>query len=287
MILCEKQLRMLHHYLTFLIVALHFTHSYSYDFDWIESGCDPDTYDKKTIDDNTPGTYLTNYAIGIGGVVSSIIVWNTPQYESIWMVSYFLFAGLGFALSGVCHMLADTTDSFWSANSFSAGPRISYSFVQLGYGALLYVGIRLLFTECKYKKLAWAIFNVVVIILIASGQQSVYVGISILILSGLMIIFLVKRNEPFFLLRALALGIQISGAPFLAFTGGNCDPTGYENCFEECPLPYSFNNNAVYHVMVLLGFIVLMATEKVAPISSFFKKEPQEKFKEKENYGTV
>jgi len=47
----------------------------------------------------------------------------------------------------------------------------------------------------------------------------------------------------------------------------------YENCFEECPLHYTFNHNAVFHVLFLLGLLILMVSEKVAPSSSFFKEE--------------
>jgi hypothetical protein len=33
------------------------------------------------------------------------------------------------------------------------------------------------------------------------------------------------------------------------------------NCFEECPLPTSFNHNALYHVLTTLGMIIHVIAE--------------------------
>jgi len=45
----------------------------------------------------------------------------------------------------------------------------------------------------------------------------------------------------------------------------------YENCFEECPFPFDFNLNAVFHVIYLVGVCILGWSEIVSPSSDFLE----------------
>uniref|UniRef100_A0A7S3Q8B1 Uncharacterized protein n=1 Tax=Chaetoceros debilis TaxID=122233 RepID=A0A7S3Q8B1_9STRA len=47
---------------------------------------------------------------------------------------------------------------------------------------------------------------------------------------------------------------------------GACGDDGYKACFEDCPLdPIKFNHNALFHVILLIGYVILAWAEDKSP----------------------
>jgi len=210
---------------TVLIFFICVCQSYCYDLDWLESGCDPSSYDEKTRDDNTPGTYITGYAIAVSGLVCALIVLISSQWEGGWMTGYFFFTGLGFGVAALAHQLVDDTDSFWSSINFNVGARIAYALVHLGNAALMFVGIRY-FTENIYAKLWWGVSNFTVLILTGYGFKYASVIAGVVINVGMVVVFFIKErmhNDGHCLIaKALGLAIQDAGAVVIVFLNRKC-----------------------------------------------------------------
>ena len=80
-----------------------------YDNDFVNAGCPPQSYDKPTELDTTTGTYITNYVMGVLGLLSALVFLKRAKSPN-WIPAYFIISGSGYAIAGVGHQVVDNTD---------------------------------------------------------------------------------------------------------------------------------------------------------------------------------
>ena len=87
-----------------------------------------------------------------------------------------------------------------------------------------------------------------------------------------------KKNIFHYIIKIIGIVLLIAG--FVAFGSlfFSCGYPEYENCFEQCPLPYYFNQNALFHVIYLAGLFVLGWSEDMAPTSLLLTQNLDEEF---------
>ena len=71
----------------------------------------------------------------------------------------------------------------------------------------------------------------------------------------------------YFIGKALGTVSMILGYVLQALLAGKCGDSAYEKCFADCPLPKPmiFNHNALFHVVYLIGMVVLGLFEDISP----------------------
>lgn len=180
-----------------------------------------------------------------------------------------LLHGFRLRTRGVGHQTTETTEQFWNFN-FIIG--IVGVLVLIGNAALMRIGIAF-FTESRVINIVWAFLHLsgmIAAFTLAVSEPGrtgvddagiVLVAFVIPTSVGMIIIFSVmarklkasKKNMEVFIFRALAmLQLQLIGFVIQVSFGGVCGIGGYEDCFEECPLPdpANFNHNAIFQILV-------------------------------------
>lgn len=76
-----------------------------------------------------------------------------------------------------------------------------------------------------------------------------------------------KKNIFHYIIKMVGILLLIAGFVVFGSLFFSCGYPEYENCFEQCPLPYYFNQNALFHVIYLAGLIILGWSEDRAPTS--------------------
>jgi len=113
------------------IIHHHNYHRELYNTTFVSNGCHPsDQYDPNTALDDTIGTYLTNYAIGIVGCLGVVVTyWRFIKHDNnkhdasssavvssyhvnhyYYLMGYFAWSSVGYSLAGVGHQLYTTVD---------------------------------------------------------------------------------------------------------------------------------------------------------------------------------
>jgi len=254
-------------YLTILLLTVQVSQSYSYDLDYLESGFELE-YDETTKADDLIGTYVTNYAVFIVGLISAVIIWLTTQHKGGIMTCYFLFVGLGYGFAGVGHQ-------FFSNDIGKISYTLGLIVVHIGNTFLALLAIRF-FTSSLYATVGCAAINLIIIIFIGikGFEPALITGAAIDV--GATVVFLVQARVQIgfrfaFVAKALGIVIQLAGGMVQFLLSSKCGPKAYEDCFEECPLHYNFNHNALFHVIFLVALLVLLVSEIIVPSHYFLK----------------
>jgi hypothetical protein len=243
-----------------------------YDEEFLEAGCPTEQYDEVYKIDDTIGTYITNFCILAVCLVAVIkLSLSTKQQTSnIFMIAFFAFNGLSFGIAGVYHAVVSRRDDP-STYPFTRAIYLPYGISTTCF-SLAVLG---LVTD---NAVAWWAVS------ITTTAITLYSRIIIdhVIAGVLMHLFLVLP------LACVVYGIQIRrhnkhkcnniakgfgvilmwfGLIVQLLLRGKCGDGGYEDCFEECPLPNpsKFNHNALFHLLHMFGVLLLAVAEDMHP----------------------
>lgn len=232
-----------------------------------------------TMVDDTVGTYATNYAIlaiGLLGVflfscVRDPLVSNYKRFA--FLSGYFGCTGLGYGVAGVNHQIrsVETDPKFYF---------VAYIFTVLGAISLqLQIGMNFKVgggTNPKYWcNLLCLIIGFAVLVVIAGWGMVILTG-GYLSVSNLWFVVYYAMIKDW--LASVGSVIIIAGFAVQFFLAPTCGDSGYDDCFRDCIMrdPMTFNHNALFHLLVILGMILQLFARFVPmeALSSLSSEEP-------------
>ena len=258
---------------------------------YVDGGCEGEP-PKNTTTDDTLGCYATNYLILVIGVLAACaFVRARERLEragasgverglAAAYAAFFALTGLGYGAAGVLHhKFALAAPGYWAA---------AYVVVLLGNAGLCGVGALLTrgdapSTKWKLGVAATVLVNVAVILLVAATQNmlacGVFTAVTLLVMIGVWGKHAMRpcgcgEAAGLDLARACCKGARVCVAGAVKVAGGVvmiggmavqvaladvCGDPGYEDCWEDCPLPdpMEFNHNALFHALYAAGLLAL------------------------------
>lgn len=81
----------------------------------------------------------------------------------------------------------------------------------------------------------------------------------------------IQRNI-FVLIKVAGILAFAAGIVLQFILSGTCGGDGFEDCFVDCPLPNPtiFNHNALFHLFVIVGYMLMTIGEVFVPASTLF-----------------
>jgi len=267
-----------------------------YNEEYVASGCVGDFPEGTDLDD-TVGTWSTNYVtFGLCLLTSLFLVCQirrSPPGSSSdirrWaFIVHLLILGSGFCLAAVAHQVIQTRDEYPNERWFW---NVALSFVVWSLPFLI-IGQspRLLEPEARRTRImivsAYLIAGAVVFSLANIDLAFLFAGVCLLVTSlvllvwNLIILATGRYNHKslnrascilwIFSQLSLAVGllIQVILAPV-------CSHAAYQDCFEDCPLPYDMNHNFVYHIFQITSVLFVSCGALVLPMGSDADDEQQ------------
>jgi hypothetical protein len=267
-----------------------------YNEEYVASGCVGDFPEGTDLDD-TVGTWSTNYVtFGLCLLTSLFLVYQirrSPPGSSSdirrWaFIVHLLILGSGFCLAAVAHQVIQTRDEYPNERWFW---NVALSFVVWSLPFLI-IGQspRLLEPEARRTRnmivSAYLFAGAVVFSLANIDLAFLFAGVCLLVTSlvllvwNLIILATGRYNHKslnrvscilwIFSQLSLAVGllVQVILAPV-------CSHAAYQDCFEDCPLPYDMNHNFVYHIFQITSVLFVSCGALVLPMGSDADDEQQ------------
>jgi len=252
-------------------------HRKLYDEDFLNAGCPPELYDETTEVDNTTGTYVTNFIITafciliyvrLSKVVGSK---SSPACDPLLTIGYFLFSGGAFFVAGINHAFVErTTDQpFLDITSYLVGILNWISSLSLTLYILKMLGITRVNSSIKKSIVWWSVFTLMVglliYILVANALFALY-AVSLGPILFAMIAWIAQCSFVKNVGKLVGMLVSVLSLTPQIILKGRCGDDGYKVCFEDCPLdPIKFNHNALFHVILLTGYVILAWAEDKSP----------------------
>lgn len=247
----------------------HHRHRFLYDADFVDSGCDSSLFSEEFLEqtsvDNTIGTWLTNYVMTGVAWLAAVYFWyrhrqwqrelkesqavDSDKFTSIgfgWMILYNLLVGITYLWAGLAHQRfdeKDQQDDYWNIVTYSVGVTTAVT----------------LHCQATWN---WIIRGLVILGAIATALSSsilmnnTFVGFYTLFVNIELVVYFAWYQRDW--LASVGTGLIVLGG-FIQFGfRGLCGDDAYLECFEKCPLPnpMTFNHNALFHVVYMVGLIV-------------------------------
>lgn len=253
----------------------------AYDMDWISGDCKNSSfteYDiKATTTDNLFWTYMTNYAIGMIGVVACAYMIHsvTRSKCNVRFAAFFGLTGIGYMIAGVGHQYfyVPYPRGTEAEDQHEWAEKLSYVFVLLGNAALSLIAVHVSVDVFPVAK-AWEdkldrcmlIVNAFIggNMWTSSPPNDTPVGVICLLVNFVLICLWLGRKQ---FLYAASQFLMVAG--FLVQLGlhKQCGDDSYANrrCWNDCPLPtvrgweHPFNHNALYHTIYAIAMVLLAA----------------------------
>lgn len=262
-----------------------------FDEEYIDGGC-LGAFPEGTNVDDTVGTWSTNYAIGALDLLGVLLIYRQllavagmseeAKSRRLALISHLLLHGVCFVLAAVGHQVITNTETQENGYWISA---VAYCLVAWSLpGLFLGQSYGFLESPTKIKVTTSSGFasGILIFILVAVGMvdagqtiAGVFVGVVRLIL--LLHILLTLKNRGYqnksdslnlscYIFWAIAMVAGIAGLICQVLLSPICgSDTAYENCFEDCPLPYEINHNFVYHLLEALSNISVVGGALIIP----------------------
>jgi len=258
-----------------------------YDMEYLDMDCNGLPFDPLTWVDDSVGTYATNFAIALAGILTAVllaVVRKRKEADTLLMVGIFASAAVGFFVAGVGHIVFRTND----APYFKAVYSLSYAFNGLSGLLTLQYGLKLI--DCfgstdegamyKYKRGVYIVLSLaaVVPIILSVVWSSLLVVIAMNTIAAFLLIFAylrrattkpnTKNNRWYYVLKAAGVVTIVASGIVQLFLQSKCgSEAAYKDCFRECPFknPAVFNHNGLFHIIYLVGMILLAWGEVQAP----------------------
>jgi len=230
--------------------------------EYVQGGCigPPPPF---TNTDDTPGTYLTNYLIGIVAFGGAIALGMSPRATfqfKVFSVNANVWTAFGCVLAGQLHQILHEDNLHQRHRSLWV---LSYVTTIVGIMFFGLIGTKLLVFSDFLEKTCSRILDVVIALLgIAISLYQIFGGGSLLIsgvYSGIVVLYvfvvcLLARNY----VGAVGTALMISGYAVQVILAPTCGDAAYAQCFKDCPLPAPyFNHNALFHVLFAIGIGLL------------------------------
>lgn len=266
-----------------------------YDTDFVELGCPSELFDPITTVDNTIGTYATNFAIA---VVCLVVAWmmrggkgskkentNNATIKSCdpLITYYFLSTAISFLIAGISHVVVQQ-------KSDMAKPiteRFAYFFHGVASILLVLYGMKVLGVSRTRnpKKVYWWVVTLILTIIVMYAvivNNLTFVGVLGIVASLFIAVVYVGQicktkngeneegnEKTFYVVKALGAATMIGGNLIQLILAPKCGDAAYEECFVNCPLPDPtvFNHNGLFHVVFLIGLMILAFGEISSPSS--------------------
>lgn len=237
-----------------------------FDRDYIDSNCTIG-YDESYNVDNTVATYLTCYAVGvIGFTAATAAVFQFSKQRAfisgLPMALFFGITALAYTIGGVGHQITEQRGELLGHEILT---RLSYVLCIISNAILIATGITLVTTNItSIIKFLWIFVNLAVLVHSMVKRSLFYVGvlsmITYLSMSVVYIIFYIRKRSDngeryiAYLTKAVSLLVMTAGMLVQGLLAGKCGRSGYEICFQNCPLPApDFNHNALFHIIYGVG----------------------------------
>lgn len=260
-----------------------------FDNDYIDSNCTIG-YEESYNVDNTPATYLTNYAIGVIGIIAAaVILFQSSKHAFLFVVPMALFFGingLAYTIGGIGHQLTKQQGDLVGEEILS---RLSFSLVVISNSILIAIGVTLVAKNITWViRVVWVVINLAVLLHSLIVRSLFYVGaLGLIAYFGMSVVYIALYIRTpsddgqrciTYITKAVSMVILLASFIVQVSLSGKCGRQGdsYENCFQNCPLPApNFNHNALFHVIFGVGLGLFAVAQLQQPddgikILSFF-----------------
>jgi hypothetical protein len=233
--------------------------------------------------DDSVGTYVTNYAIGVAGLVAALVLFCKGP-DHVLPAGFFLGTGAGFAIAGVVHQTALSEEELDApliqrVPSLLAGASLILGNLFLGALGMALVAPKV---HSLALRVARVLFGTVILVVVAAGvtvagvtaQLAIGGGLLFFTHATLMVIWLrlararmgsahmdsaSGHGAAVPMLKATAMLICILGFASQLLLSSRCGVAGYAECWSRCPLPApAVNHNGLFHALYLIGILLLL-----------------------------
>ena len=271
-----------------LQMLVSFISRVTFDEEFVRNGCPEAYYDPNTNVDDTVGTYSTNFAISavciaviglklFGGRRSKLLL------NDYLMIAFFLFTCLAFGIAGVGHVVIKQVDDPGNVvNNYMTA--ITYSAANV---FLILFSLRLIGVDhqgsCIKKSIWWTSVVIAVAVyvttIVMSDNLLIYgfFGFFTFIFTAIIYlikVFMVPGERLYYSIKSLGTWVMLAASFIQFLLTPKCGLNGaYKDCFGECPLPnpMKFNHNALFHVVDMIGLIMVGWSEYYSPSYSVGK----------------
>ncbi len=271
-----------------------------YDYEFINAGCPVEDYNSVYDPDDTIATYSTNFLITLVCLIFATFILLRKGHESqtknkYYMATFFIGVGLGFFVAGVAHAVIKTSDD----PTYIIYARFTRLPAGLGASALLLLLLKFYGLDrsaaAPWNIVWWSLATIVVLFASITSivEQLLFINQVFFLAAHLcaaLVYFqqmccnnsrnivtssMIKRKDLG--IRGFAFVILLGSMLIQMLLAPLCGIGGYKDCFEKCPLPApTFNHNALFHVLYLIGLIVLGWNElQASPVNHAIKSEKE------------
>jgi len=206
---------------------------------------------------------------------------------NVYLVLFFVGQGLTFGIAGLGHQFIHSKSSK-ARDPVNITNYVLATLTNVVFFLIIFelTGIHPTKGSHQHKLIWYGIMVIMVLVIILSViYKTLMVPGSAAFITYLIAIILLgitakrdRKNIFHYIIKIVGIILLIAG--FVAFGSlfFSCGYQEYENCFEQCPLPYYFNQNALFHVIYLAGLIILGWSEDRAPTSLLLTQLVDEEF---------
>lgn len=225
------------------------------DLDYLSSNCTT-AYDESTEVDNSLSTAVTNYLIGVIGILSALcLVLMKPKTSMLWFsITFFLLNAVGYIMAGAYHHFAVHYDDFLYLYRIGIAATVA---------AIPFLEFTLTNNWLARGVLALASFAVAAAVAVV-GQDFLAAVWSLGTFFVLMVLYAWKRRD---FTKSLGCAMVWIGFAILGAFAPTCGSPAQKDCFQDCifPEPTVFNHNGLFHIFVAAGVLFLGVGEAMDP----------------------
>ncbi len=285
--------------------------------DYISEGCPADIREEALLSDNEdflfdnlPWTYWTNFVITAVSVPAFIVLLffsrtqkqvgkedkvrasiglMHKEAEEFFIPLIFLSFAIAFFLGGIAHLTNNSGRALFVSAYIFGGTIASTLTAMTG---LTLIGVSRTSKSLVRKILWWVLSCTIAVLSIVSAivGNDVMIASIIFVTSaffgiGFIVKFFEDRIEgKHFIAKAVSQVIVLIAMIGLATFGPVCGGLeAYKQCFDKCPFPRGFNQNAFFHVGMIISFIILACSEYARPSKMGVKVEGKSSGNDEEN----
>mmetsp|Transcript_7145 Transcript_7145/g.8135 ORF Transcript_7145/g.8135 Transcript_7145/m.8135 type:complete len:306 (+) Transcript_7145:629-1546(+) len=193
---------------------------------------------------------------------------------SVYLILFFAMMALSFGIAGIQHQIVSTRNS----PARILLEVISWLLFHLGNIALLLMLFEMTNVYPRNastcKQITWYIGIVIglaVFVLTIVMETLLYAGVlGILLYIATIAVNIMAaakdgKNIIHYTSKIVGVALLIFGLLVWVTLHPKCGWPEYENCFNECPLPFEFNHNALFHLLFAIGLVVYGWSENISP----------------------
>ena len=261
-----------------------------YDQDFLDLGCPPELYDENYETDNTLWSWITNFMILGVCVLACLKLLCFPSSSSTssrqkpstnkLILLFFLLTGIAFGFGGLNHSTIERNDDPLK----DVYERITLGVFGIATGCLLVSSFQMLSANRIGLWLLTLISLGITVYAVVVKDQTSIGAFQMLVTLFASVVYTFQvgccgrrrcgndtANSPRLfwinITKSIGVFLLLGGLVVQLLLAPTCGDAGYEQCFENCPLPNPtvFNQNALFHIIYLVGLVVLAIAEDQYP----------------------